>query len=148
LVSVYSCRAAKAILIAQLHARITGAELRNLILYSDQNYWRGEGLLIPRDFKFLRPWMRGALIWFALSLIVVLEHLKTESPDHLFEFCLLLSLLWMEFGFAGIFHNLIKEQGRRIAPLLLTTVLPPLLLFLVSFYAAWWMGMPLQAFLP
>ena len=102
--------------------------------------------MIPRDFKFLRPWMRGALIWFALSLIVVLEHLKTESPDHLFEFCLLLSLLWMEFGFAGIFHNLIKEQGRRIAPLLLTTVLPPLLLFLVSFYAAWRMGIPLQAF--
>ena len=104
--------------------------------------------MTPSDLQFLRPWIRGALIWFVLSLTVVLEHLKTESPGHLFEFCLLLSLLWMEFGFAGIFHNLIRERGRRIAPLVLATLLPPLLLFLVSFYAAWWAGTPIQALLP
>ena len=104
--------------------------------------------MIQRDFQFLHAWIRGALVWFAVSLVVVLEYLKTGSSDNLFEFCLLLSLLWVEFGFAGIFHTLIKEQGRRIVPLLLTTILPPLLLFLVSYYAAWRAGLPLQTSLP
>jgi hypothetical protein len=79
---------------------------------------------------------------------VVLELLKTGSSDNLFEFCLLLSLLWVEFGFAGMFHTLLKERGRRIVPLLLITTLPPLLLFLASFYAAWRVGIPLQALFP
>lgn len=104
--------------------------------------------MIHRDLQFLHPWIRGALVWFAVSLTVVLELLKTGSSDNLFEFCLLLSLLWVEFGFAGIFHTLVKEQGRRIVPLLLTTILPPLLLFLASFYAAWQVGIPLQTLLP
>jgi hypothetical protein len=79
---------------------------------------------------------------------MVLELLKTGSSDNLFEFCLVLSLLWVEFGFAGMFHTLLKEQGRRIVPLLLITTLPPLLLFIVSFYAAWRVGIPLQTFSP
>jgi hypothetical protein len=116
--------------------------------YPEQKNRRGAGLLILRDFQFLQPWIKGALIWFAVSLIVVLEHLKTGSSDNLFDFCLLLSLLWVEFGFAGIFHTLLKEQGRKIVPLLLITTLPPLLLFIVGFYAAWRAGMPLQTFSP
>jgi hypothetical protein len=88
------------------------------------------------------------MVWFAVSLTMVLELLKTGSFDHLFEFCLVLSLLWVEFGFAGMFHTLLKEQGRRIVPLLLITTLPPLLLFIVSFYAAWRVGIPLQTFSP
>ena len=82
--------------------------------------------------RFLRPWLAGALIWAGLSLIVVNEYRKTGEREHLMVLCFLLSLLWMEFGVAGLFDALRKGRRQRLLPLLLVTLLPPLLLCLLS----------------
>ena len=36
--------------------------------------------MIRREFQYLRPWIRGALIWFVLSLTIVLEYLEWLQP--------------------------------------------------------------------
>jgi len=79
-------------------------------------------------------------VWLTISLVVMLEYLRTQEPGYLFELGGLLSLLWAEFGFAGIFHTIRKERGRKVASLLLVTILPPMALFVISLAVAWWLG--------
>ncbi|MCP3868659.1 MAG: hypothetical protein GY703_11300 [Gammaproteobacteria bacterium] len=89
---------------------------------------------------FPGPWVRGAMVWLALSLTLVAEYLvESNHPGHLLEFCLLLSLLWMEFGFAGIFQALRHDNGRKIPSLLILTTLPPVTLLALSIIMARWM---------
>jgi len=82
------------------------------------------------------PWVFGASLWLSLSLLVSLEVFRSLGTDHLFEFSGLLSLLWLQFGFAGLFHTLRNGLGRNLVPLALITLLPPLLLFLFNLYLA------------
>jgi hypothetical protein len=93
--------------------------------------------LFTRETGFFRPWVIGASVWLVLSLIVSLEHLRTPPPHYLVEFSGLMSLLWMQFGFAGLFHSLRKERGRQIVPFLVIIFLPPAILFLINLYLGW-----------
>ncbi len=79
-------------------------------------------------------------MWLMIGLVVMLEYLKTQEPNYLFELGGLLSLLWIEFGFAGIFHAIRKDRGRNVVSLLFFTILPPMALFVISITIAWWLG--------
>ncbi len=89
-----------------------------------------------RQPQFLRPWIIGALAWLVLSVILSREYLRLHDPTHLFDLGWLLSLCWVQFGFAGLFHTLRNEQGRRAMPFLLITLLPPLVLYIVHLFLA------------
>jgi hypothetical protein len=66
-------------------------------------------------------------------LLVVAEYLKHGDPTYLNEIWFLLSLLWAEFGFAGMFHSIRNERGYRLGRLAIITLMPPLLLHLLIF---------------
>ncbi|MES9899295.1 MAG: hypothetical protein ABW148_09750 [Sedimenticola sp.] len=102
--------------------------------------------LFSRETHILRPWIFGASVWLALSLVVSLEYLRAGRSDHLYDLIVMMSLLWMQFGFAGLFHTLRRERGRNAALLILVTLLPPAMLFLGNFFLAWWMGTSLPGF--
>ena len=86
-------------------------------------------MLSARELSDLRPWLIGASVWLMVSVLVSLEHLRSAQPDHLFELSGLMCLLWLEFGFAGMFHTLRNEKGRHAMRFLLISFLPPLVLF-------------------
>lgn len=79
----------------------------------------------------IRPWVISAVIWEFLSLVIVAEYLKLGTTKHLDQFWLLLSLLWLMFGFAAIFNALMQTRVRDLLPLILVAVVPPLLLYLL-----------------
>ena len=79
----------------------------------------------------MRPWVIGAVIWEFLSLVIVAEYLKLGTTNHLDQFWLLLSLLWLMFGFAAIFNALMRTRIGDLFPLILIAVVPPLLLYLL-----------------
>ncbi len=79
--------------------------------------------------RISRPWILAAFLWLSLSLLISSEILHTLGPNHLLTISGLLSLLWLQFGFAGLFHTLLKERGRNLVPMALIALLPPLLLF-------------------
>ncbi len=91
-----------------------------------------EQTVFTREMRFLRPWISWALVWLMLSVTITLEYLRLNEPRHLFEICGFLSLFWMQFGFAGLFHTLRKERGRRVIPFLLIAPLPRLSLVCVT----------------
>ena len=86
--------------------------------------WRGEG-------RFLRPWAIGGSIWLVLSLLLLSEYKRVSGGQHVIEIWFLLSLLWAEFGFAGVYHCLRRRRGRGLGALVLVLLIPPLLLFLL-----------------
>ncbi len=102
--------------------------------------------MFSRETRFLRPWVLGVMVWLALSLVVSREYLRTAEPRYLLELSGLLSLLWVQFGFAGMFHTLRKEKGRKVLALFLVTLVPPLMLFFLNIATAWWLGK--SAYLP
>ena len=71
-------------------------------------------------------------MWLLVSVTVSVEHLRSAQPYHLFELSGLMTLLWLEFCFAGMFHTLRKERGRNAQLLLLITALPPASLFCIN----------------
>ena len=79
----------------------------------------------------IRPWVIGAVIWEFLSLVIVAEYLKLGTTEHLDQFWLLLSLLWLMFGFAAIFNALMRTRIRDLLPLILVSIVPPLILYLL-----------------
>lgn len=88
--------------------------------------------------RYLRPWIIGALLWGVLSAVVMLEYKRQPNPRYLHEIWLLLSLLWLEFGFAGIFHCLRHGKRDRLGKLLLVSLLPPLVLHFFVFVISDW----------
>ncbi len=84
----------------------------------------------------LRPWIIGALAWECLSLAVIGAYLGQGDTEQLNQIWFLMTLLWLEFGFAGTFHAL-KRRGPRALPHLLPVILlPPLLLHFIIFLIA------------
>ena len=79
----------------------------------------------------IKPWIFGAVIWEFVSLVIIAEYLKLGTTKHLDQFWLLLSLLWLLFGFAAIFNALMRTRVRDLFPLLLVAFVPPLLLYLL-----------------
>ncbi len=88
----------------------------------------------------LRAWLFGALGWLAVSVVVVISYLNLPEPRHLFELCGLMSLLWLEFGFAGIFGSLRQGNRKQAVALLPACAMPPLLLFALALLAVWSVG--------
>ena len=64
-----------------------------------------------------------------LSMVVSLEYLRIGELRYLRNLSRLLGLLWLQFRFAGLFHTLRKEEGRRAVRLLLIILVPTPLLF-------------------
>lgn len=81
----------------------------------------------------MRPWLIAASIWLACSLIILDAYLEQVGNGYLKDLCFLISLFWMQFGFAALFNTLLKQQGRHLLALILVTILPPLLLYHIVF---------------
>ena len=82
----------------------------------------------------------GGVVWLLASLAVVTEYVQTSEPKYLVEILGLLSVLWFEFGFAGLFHSIRRNKGRNLALLLGVTVVPPLLWWTTSLVLIWVFG--------
>ncbi len=83
----------------------------------------------------LGPWIVGALAWGAISLIVLDEYLESGAIEQLNQIGFLMSLLWLQFGFAGVFQSIRNRGAKGLPALLLVIVLPPLLLHFIIFLA-------------
>ena len=78
-------------------------------------------------------WLAGMLVWGAISLAVLLRYRAIGGQvRELNELWLLMSLLWVQFGCAALFAEW-RQGGHRFRPLLLRTLLPPLVLHLAVF---------------
>ena len=94
-------------------------------------------MLLTRELRYVRPWLVGASVWLMVSLVVSLAHLRAAQPAYLFELSGLMCLLWLQFGFAGMFYTFRKEKGRNAMRLLFISLLPPLVLFCINFIMLW-----------
>jgi 4-amino-4-deoxy-L-arabinose transferase-like glycosyltransferase len=83
------------------------------------------------DWRRLRPWILGAIGWGCVSLIVMLDYIGRDEPQYVTELWFILSLLWWEFGFAGIFSAIRHEERHRVLGLVLVSLLPPAALYLL-----------------
>ena len=88
--------------------------------------------MFTRETRFLRPWVLGASAWLVLSIIISLEHLRAPPPHYLLELGGLMSLLWMQFGFAGLFQAMKKGRKRYRLLFVMITILPPVILLLIN----------------
>ncbi len=87
----------------------------------------------------MRPWLITASIWLACSLTILDAYLEQVGNGYLKDLCFLMSLFWIQFGFAALFHTLLKQRGRHLLALILVTTLPPLLLYLTVFSLVFWL---------
>lgn len=94
-------------------------------------------MLLMRELRYLRPWLVGAFVWLMVSVVLSVAHLRTAHPDNRFELSGLMCLLWLQFGFAGLFHTLRNEKGRNAFRLLAISLVPPLILFSINFVLLW-----------
>jgi hypothetical protein len=65
--------------------------------------------------------------------MVLNAYIEQAGTRYLKDLWFLTSLLWVQFGFAAIFHSLLKQKGRHLVALILLAILPPLLLYLIVF---------------
>jgi hypothetical protein len=86
---------------------------------------------VALDRGFLYPWAVGAAIWLVVSFEVLSAYVEQTDSAHLREIWFLLSLLWAQFGFAGVFQCLAHRRGRGLGILLLVILAPPLALYLL-----------------
>ena len=86
----------------------------------------------------LRPWIFGALAWMCISLVIIIEYLNMGESKYLNQLWFLLSLLWLEFGFAGLFSSVVKRKGEHLAVLVMLTLIPPSALYLLMFIISRW----------
>ncbi len=87
----------------------------------------------------LRPWIIGAIAWMCIALVVIIEYLRMGESQHLNQFWFLLSLLWLEFGFAGLFYLLVKRKGEQLAVFVMVILTPPLVLYLLIMIISRWL---------
>ena len=79
-------------------------------------------------------WLVAALAWGAASWLILHEYRQIGGQlRELQELWFLMSLLWTQFGFAFMFHDWLRNRGRRFRILLLRTLLPPLVLHFLVF---------------
>ena len=84
-----------------------------------------------QQFRRLRPWLLGALVWAFVSLAIILDYAGRGETEHLTVLWFVLCLLWWQFCFAGIFSALRHSELRRLPGLLVVTLVPPALLHLL-----------------
>ena len=78
----------------------------------------------------MRVWIIAALLWLALSIAILGAHITVSGGSHWEEMWFLQSLLWFQFGFAGLFQTLFKRRYYQIRDRLLIALTPPVLLYL------------------
>ncbi len=91
------------------------------------------------NYRFLRPWLIAASIWLACSLIILDAYLEQVGNGYLKDLCFFMSMLWVQFGFAAMFHTLLKQRGQHLFALILVTITPPLLLYLIVYSPVFWL---------
>jgi len=89
---------------------------------------KGTGYSSP-DRHFLLPWLIGASIWGILSCILLAEYKRKGDLLYLKDIFFLLSLLWVQFGFAAIFNAVFSRRYGRLKGYIAVTILPPLLVY-------------------
>ncbi len=78
----------------------------------------------------MRVWVVSAMLWLAFSTAVLDVHIDLSGGSHWEEMWFLQSLLWFQFGFAGLFQTLLKRRFHQIRDRLLIALAPPVLLYL------------------
>ena len=87
-----------------------------------------------RGMAYLRPWILGGGIWLLVGLVILLDYRRLPDPSYLYELWLLLSLLWLEFPFAGLYSCLRWGRYGRVPGLVLMALAPPVLLHFIVFF--------------
>ena len=72
-----------------------------------------------------RPWILGGLAWAVISYVVTGEYLAQTGGEYLRELCMLLSLVWWQFAFAGVFQALRHGEHWKLPGLTAMAFLPP-----------------------
>lgn len=80
---------------------------------------------------FLLPWAIAALFWGLSSCFLLDEYKRAGDPRYLRDIFFLLSLFWMQFGFAAIFNTIYSGRYARLKSYIAVTFLPPLLVYLL-----------------
>jgi hypothetical protein len=83
------------------------------------------------DHSFLVPWLIAAAGWCLLTIVLLGEYRRVGDPAYIEEFFFLLSLLWVEFGFAAMFNALYRGRLGRLKPFAAIALVPPLLLYVL-----------------
>jgi hypothetical protein len=68
-----------------------------------------------------------------VGLIILLDYRRLPDPSYLYELWLLLSVLWLEFPFAGVYSCLRRGRYERVPGLVVMALAPPALLHLIVF---------------
>lgn len=77
------------------------------------------------QWRSFRPWILGGLAWAVVSYLVLGEYLAQTDGEYLREICVLLSLLWWQFAFAGLFQALRHRERWKLPGLTAAAILPP-----------------------
>ncbi len=91
--------------------------------HQDWRSWRTS--MLGFQWRRFRPWILGGLAWAIASYLIVREYLEQTDGQYLEELCILLSLAWWQFVFAGLFQALRHRQGWKLPGLTLAALLPP-----------------------
>ncbi len=91
--------------------------------HPDRCSWRT--LILGLRWRRFRPWVLGGLAWAVASYLIIREYLGQTEGEYLKELCILLSLAWWQFVFAGLFQALRHSQGWKLPGLTVAAVLPP-----------------------
>lgn len=83
------------------------------------------------DPGFLRPWIIGAAAWGILACILLDEYKRKGDPLYLPDIFLILTLLWLQFGFAAIFQAVYSGRFSRLSGYTAVTLVPPLIVYLL-----------------
>ena len=87
-----------------------------------------------RSLGYLRPWIVGGGVWLLVALVILLDYGRLPDASYRYELWLLLSVLWLEFPFAGLFSCLRRGRYRRVPGLVLVALAPPMILHLIFFF--------------
>ena len=80
---------------------------------------------------YLRPWIISAWIWGILCSVILEEYKRKGDPLYLQDIFLMLTLLWAQFGFAGLFNALYSRRYNRLSGYAAITIVPPLILYVL-----------------
>ena len=102
--------------------------------HPDRRSW--QTLILGFPWRRFRPWALGGLAWAIASYLVVREYLEQTEGEYLKELCILLSLLWWQFVFAGLFQALRHREAWKLPGLTVAAVLPPVGVWVVVMLGA------------
>jgi hypothetical protein len=78
---------------------------------------------------FILSWLVGTGAWGILSYILLAEYKRIGESIYLTDLFFLLSILWVQFGFAGIFNAIYTRRYGRVKAFVAITLVPPLTVY-------------------